>query len=178
MLIACGAHALQTPHVTLAGGAAFPVTPQVFTDAWDFGASFGVGASVAVSRRVAVGPEIVFHSFRFDDAYRRRDPLPNPATGGRNLAVLTFGIRAEIALRTWGTTKPFVVAGTGFDRVTRTGSGDATPAFGDDSFSMWAGAGVRTVLTPGASLFADAVYHHGAGSGRARFVPIRIGISF
>ncbi len=188
-MVARGVHALESPRFTVVGGAAVPVGPSAFTDGWNLGGTFALGASVDVSRRVAAGVEASYHRFRFDeDAFTAaiRDSFSNVRAGGNDLDVLTLGVRVEIALRTWGTTKPFVLAGAGYDRVTRTSARTSGPSaalvtmpdFGDDTFAMWLGAGVRTVLSPGASLLVDASYHFGAGDDAPRFVPIRLGVSF
>ena len=188
-MVANGVGAIEVPRVTVAGGVALPVGPATFTDAWNSGGMFALGASVDVSRRVAIGTEVAYHRSRFDDgAFTAaiRDSFPNVSTGGNDLDVLTVGARVEIALRAWGTTKPFVLAGAGYDRVMRTAARASGPSaalvtlpdFGANTFAMWAGAGVRTALTPGASLFVDAAYHFGAGDDAARFVPIRLGVSF
>ena len=188
-MIASGVHALESPRITVAGGVAVPIGPSPFSDGWNRGGMFALGASKDVSRRVAAGVEIGYHRFRFDDAgfaAAIRESFPSVNVGGNDLDVLAVGARVEIALRAWGTTKPFVLAGAGYDRVTRTAARASGPSaalvrltdFGANHFALWVGAGARTAISPAASLFVDGSYHFGGGGDAARFVPIRLGVSF
>ena len=186
---ATSARAFPSPRVTVALGGAQPVGPAAFTDAWNLGPMVAGGVAFEVSRRITVGGEVTFHRFSFDDdafTDKLQASFPGETVGGNDLELLTVGAVVEVALQEWGTTKPFLLAGAGYDNATRTASRASGPnaslipfpAFGEDGFAMWAGAGVRTALTPGASLFLDASYHFGPGDEIARFVPIRLGVSF
>ena len=176
---ASSARAFPSPRFTVSGGVAFPAGPSEFTDAWNLGPALGAGAAFEVSSRITIGVEVDYSWFSFDDSYTG---LPNVTVDGYDLDVLTAGVTAEIALRTWGTTKPFLLAGTGYDSVKRPFSPAAVPPtlpdFGDDGVALWVGGGVRTMLTPAASLCIEAAYHFGTSDESPSFVPIRLGVSF
>lgn len=186
---ASSAQAFPSPRVTIAAGVASPVGPSEFTDAWNLGPMLTAGVGFEVTRRITIGGEVDLHRFSFDEAAftdALQPTIPDVTVGGNDLDLLTVGVCVEIALLEWGTTKPFLLAGVGYDNVTRTASRASGPnaslvpfpAFGDDGVAMWLGGGVRTALTPGASLFLDASYHFGTAGEAPEFVPIRLGVSF
>jgi opacity protein-like surface antigen len=194
VLVACasgasGARAAPALRVSLSAGAAFIAGPESIDERWNFGPSVAAIVGFEVTRRVRIGGEIVYQRLRFDeDAFAAAIATlyPNVSIGGNDVDVASFGARLEVALRAWGTTKPFALAGAGYDRVTRTASRASGPnaalirfpQFDEDGFAFQLGGGVRTVLTPRATLFAEAAYHFGTASDAARWVPLRLGVSF
>lgn len=177
-------------HVSIAGGWTIPVSPRTLTDLWNGSAVFAAGIGWRASARFAPWVEIGYYRHAFDnEAFEAtiQDLFPSVNTSGNDLQVVPITVGTDFALTAWGNTRPYVAVGLGYYSMSVTapqtsgpgGDAVALPDPSDDAFGARAGLGVRTLVTPGVTLFLDATYHIAWTSPEAfGFMPVRVGLRF
>lgn len=175
---------------SIAGGWNFPAGPASITDFWTGGGTVAAGLSLRASSRVLAWAEVGYYRLEFDaDAFEStiRALYPDVNVSGNDLQVIPVTVGAAMALTGWGNTRPYVTAGLGYYSISVTspqtsgpGADDvALPDPSDDAFGACFGFGVRTLVTPAATLFFDVTYHAAwASSDALGFVPLRVGLRF
>lgn len=191
VLAAAAASAQSLPvRIALGGGFTSPVGSAAVTDSWNGGWALSAGLHYRTLDRVGVWLEAGYYRHLFDsDAFEStlRAQFPTVHVNGNDLAVVPLTAGAEVALTGWGNTRPYATAGLGYYHVsvtTPSASGTAAdfvrfPDPSDDAFGARAGLGVRTLVTPSATLFLDATYHAAWTRPESiAFVALRSGLRF
>jgi hypothetical protein len=172
------------------GGGALPLAPSAITDLWSPGFVLTAGLRARVTPRLGIGPEVGYARFGFDaDAFEATvaDSFPGVNAGGNDLFVVSILVDAEFALTGWGNTRPYARAGIGWahagvTKASASGPGAGRlvlPDPGGDAATVRVGLGLRTLLTPTATLFVDACWQIAwLDPEPLQFVPIRAGLRF
>lgn len=176
--------------VSIAGGYTMPLAPDLFSDTWLGGFALAAGLHYRVSTRANVWLEVGYHRFGFDtEAFEASiaSDFPSVSVSGNDLWIMPIHIGTDVTLTSWGNTRPYLLAGLGYDHldhVAGAASGPNAaavlfPDLGGDAFGTRLGAGVRTLLTPSMTLFFDAAWHQSwVSPDPVAFLPIRIGLRF
>lgn len=190
LLAAAPASALPPVKPFVAGGVALPVAAQSFADGWDPGLHLAAGFALRTSSRFLPWIEVGWSRLAFDTEAFEADvqaTYPGLQVSGNALLVFSLAAGAEVALTSWGNTRPYIAAGLGYDHLDRSqptasgpGSGNVEfPDPTDDALSLRAAFGVRTLVTPTVTLFLDAGWHHAWSSPDGLdLVPLRLGLRF
>jgi opacity protein-like surface antigen len=178
------------PRLVVAAGVTLPAGPASFTDFWGPGLALAAGLQIAAIPHATLTLESGYYRHGFDtNAFEKkiRSTYPNVNVSGNALYVIPFTITAEIPLMRYGSTRPYASIGFGYEHVDLTKaevSGPqadqvVVPGKSDDAFGARFGLGVRTALTPGATLFVDGTYYViWSDPDPIRFVPLRLGVRF
>lgn len=188
--MALPAHAFPAPKFSIAGGYVWPASPGSFTDRWNAGAAASAALSFRLDTRLAVSLEAGMYRLNFDtNTYESQlaGDFPGVQVTGNDVTVFPVTVGGEFSLTGWGNTRPYVAAGCGFYQVsvsdgsvTGTGAGAVEfPDLTDQAFGVRAGVGVRTLVTPSITLFADVTVHYAwVSPDPLALVPLRVGVRF
>jgi hypothetical protein len=184
------ARALPLPKFSVAAGYAWPVAPGSFTDFWNAGAAVSAGVSFRIDTRFALWAEAGAYRHGFDAgafASQRAVDFQGVQVTGNDVTIFPVTAGVEYSITGWGNTRPYVTAGGGFYQVSvsdaNTAGVDLTavdfPDITDQAFGVRGGFGVRTLVTPRMTLFADVTIHYAwVSPDPLAFMPLRAGLRF
>ena len=181
---------LGVPDVSLSGGLTIPAGPASFTDLHAFGLALAGGLRYRLVPLLSLNLEVGYYRMPFDTGAFEKTiatRFPNINVSGNDTNVIPVTLAFEVPLPVTGSTRPYLSAGGGFYHVGSSAKQVSGPNAGlleipsvnGNVLGLRFGAGLRTPLTPLASLFLDASYHIAlTNPDHIRFVPLRLGVRF
>ncbi len=171
---------------SVAGGYTWLAGSNTLEGFWKSGPVIGASVLWRAATRLGVNVEAAVSWHGYDAAaYASILAMEPQFVNGNTVTIVPITVGAEYALLAWGNTRPYVAGSLGYCAV-RTSDAQwfapqpgSVPKLHDDAFLVRGGAGIRTLLTPSVSLFADVMLHYAWTRPEAiEFVPVHVGVRF